>query len=359
MRNQAQHHGVVPSVEEVEPWPTDVDRFVRGLMSASFGLELADVHSYLLIEDPRLRELLEEAELALDGGDAKRSFDDSWTALAEARRDWRRQRARFGSRIAPPRLGPLADTVSKELQAGLESVEEFVEIAAFATDFGEFVWFAAQHEEGQHRTAPSLDDARRALVFTVTWVSRWETFSARFPEKRWESWTHQPTPTVESDHDRPLIIDVSEAEARMADRHAYSFQLANVPAPDESQLYHVSWDGPFYVAYEEIHHEATGSPLEEVRAFIAPGGRLSLEVPRDAEISGEELLAFARRQIECTDEKFRALLKGRADRADAERELAKPYESVIAWWESKASRSPRSGLSLRRMSRETARPKIR
>jgi hypothetical protein len=328
-RNQAHHHGVVPDADEVAGWVAEVERFVRSLVVAVHGRRLEDTHVADAVDDEELRELIAQAELHLEEGDAGSSFDASWDALEAARRRWQSQRARHGRTITPSPLTRTQDRLGKELREGIAALDEFVEISVFATDFGEYVWLTTQRRESFNRSGPEQEDARRALVFVLTWILRWETFNARFPEERWEAWWDQDAPTTGLRHLQPVVIDVRSVAATTM--HGYAgvmFQLADIP-PNDDEIYRHRWDTHFYSAFEDVQEEGLEGLPEEVRAFIAPRGELTVEFPSDVEVEPETLLEFVDRLINRTQERYEALIAAGKAKEARERELAEPYLELV------------------------------
>lgn len=80
LRNDVQHNGVIPSVEEVQKAINYAESFVRSVIKSAFDKEFDELMLADLIEDAEIRNLIKEAENAL----TENRFKDSITASAKA-----------------------------------------------------------------------------------------------------------------------------------------------------------------------------------------------------------------------------------------------------------------------------------
>ena len=178
-RNNVQHHGVLPREDHLPVWLTESDRYIGSLVTEVFHVALEDVHAADAVATEDLRVLLLEAELALAAGDTDTVLRRTDLALARASGEFRRQRHGSGLRTSVGDFGEF-----REIAKALDAINEFVDIAYFAADPGDGLWFKAL---GQRRfpsgTKPELSDAQRAFGFVLSWVLRWEAFVARQPQR--------------------------------------------------------------------------------------------------------------------------------------------------------------------------------
>jgi hypothetical protein len=353
-RNQAQHHGVVPDAEELTRWATEADRFVRSLVPACFGRPLQDLHTADAVDDEELRTLLQEAEKALEAGDAAASFEASWNALERARRRWRTQRERQG-RITPNAFTQPFDRLGGELRTSVARLDEYVEVSVFATDFGEYVWLSAQRREAAPTTE---EDGRRVLVFVLFWILRWESFNARFPEERWQLWwSEQRPPTAGLGYAH--VVEVS-LENERPERLGLRFQLADIPH-EQGDAYGERWDTQIHSAHHDLVQGEDFRLPSETHVSITPRGELTVSLPRDGEVDVDAIFGFVQRLIAMTQELYETRLAQREQALQKRKELAKPYrdvllklehpdvtvEGVVAWL---AAAEPRDGPTEDRIS---------
>ena len=207
-RNLVQHQGVLPAGREISGWAAHSQRFIESLVAAVFDVELRDVLVAETVERDEVRQLLVQAERALEQEDAANSFAASVTAFDTARQMWQGQRVEaLGSLMLPYTNtlfgGPETDPVS----ASLIRFEELFEIQTFAPDVAEYHWLVIRRREHSDQVATSLNDARRGFYFVVAWVLRWEAFSARHEERRYPDLPAPYEPPV-TGADAPVIYDV-------------------------------------------------------------------------------------------------------------------------------------------------------
>ena len=227
-RNQAQHAGALPDPDHMPAWGDDVQAFVRGLVKASFGVELDDVLLADAIEDSELRGLLAAAERALNAADAKKAFEYAVSALADARRRWRDQQADAYGYI-PTEMSLNVDP--RWLDSSGRG-EDYADVGVFAADLGEYHQLLATRRQAAHGQPINGMDARRALMFAFNWILRWQRFDAAYPRDRWLAhWQTLRPPTTE-DSAGPVIIEthvVGRRKLGTAEYDEITIAVANVP----------------------------------------------------------------------------------------------------------------------------------
>jgi hypothetical protein len=208
-RNQAQHHGTVADASNIPGWVAQAERFISSLVEAAFGIGLGSVLLAESVERESVRLQLVDAEKAIDQGDAAGAFAATVGAFDLAREWWRGQRLegldvlrlQYSGRHAP---GVETDPVNLSLLR----FEDLVEAQAFAPDIGEYHWLLARRREFEQQVEPTLETARRAFLFVLAWVLRWEAFAGRYEARRYPPPTpaYQP-PVTGSDH--PVIFETT------------------------------------------------------------------------------------------------------------------------------------------------------
>ncbi|GEL48478.1 hypothetical protein CHO01_35940 [Cellulomonas hominis] len=164
-RNSAQHAGQRPHPDDLGPWTTAVGAFVRDVVDTHLGLDLDRVALTDAVQDPRLREMLEQAAAALEGGSPAYSVGRSVTATVFALSSWtnlQNGRTSIQDLFANPR-GP---------GARMSAVEQRIELSTFAQDPAEVSWFTVLMND--FPSAMDRDDAERALAFATSWILGYE-----------------------------------------------------------------------------------------------------------------------------------------------------------------------------------------
>jgi hypothetical protein len=186
-RNQAQHHGTVSDAAYVPAWAAQAQRFIESLVEAAFGAELRDVLVAESVETEDVRLLLVESERALDQQDAAAAFAAAVTGFDAAREAWRGQRAEaIGQlRLQATGLGHLSGIETDPTNLSLLRFEDLLEMQPFAPDIAEYHWLVARRGEVDKGIAPTPEVARRAFLFALAWVLRWEAFAARYEARRY------------------------------------------------------------------------------------------------------------------------------------------------------------------------------
>jgi uncharacterized protein YggL (DUF469 family) len=207
-RNSAQHQGTVADASYIPSWSAQAQRFVDSLVEAAFGIELRTVLVAEAIETEDVRYFLVEAEKAIEQEDADTAFAAIVTGFAAARTAWEGQRAEaIGQlRLQATGLTHLTGVETDPINLALLRFEELLVVQPFAPDIAEYHWLAARQSEFEQKIAPSLDAARRALLFVIAWVLRWEAFAAGYEARRYPP-TPPPYEPPITGADHPVIHD--------------------------------------------------------------------------------------------------------------------------------------------------------
>lgn len=209
-RNQAQHHGTVVDASNMPGWVSQAQQFIDSLVVSAFEVELRTVLLADSVETEDVRLQLIDAEKALEQGDPTGTFSASIGAFDTARDAWRGQRVETVGqlRLQYSGLSHPGGIETDPTNLSLMRFEDLLEISPFAPDIGEYHWLLARRGEFEHEIAPSLDTARRAFLFVLAWVLRWEAFAARYEARRYPP----PTPAYEppvTGSDHPVIFDTA------------------------------------------------------------------------------------------------------------------------------------------------------
>jgi hypothetical protein len=194
-RNQAQHYGTVADASNMPTWAAQAQRFVVSLVVAAFGVQLGSVLLAETIEREDVRLQLVDAEKALDQQDTASAFAAAIGAFETAREAWRGQRVETVGqlRLQCSGLGALVGGVETDAtDLSLIRFEDLLEVQPFAPDIGEYHWLLARRGEFEQEIVPTLATARRAFLFVLAWVLRWEAFAARYESRR-SPHRHRPT----------------------------------------------------------------------------------------------------------------------------------------------------------------------
>jgi hypothetical protein len=184
-RNAAQHQGVLIAEGQLSTWAADAQRFVESLVAAVFKVELDEVLLAEAVAHPEIRVHLVDAETHLDAGDPSTSFASVINAFELGRRQWRGQREQgFGSLPLVASKYPMGDPLIDPVNRALVRTEEIAEVTPFSLDIAEYHWFVVRRAEHLDDFSCTEADAWRALRFVLTWILRWEAFSARFDDRR-------------------------------------------------------------------------------------------------------------------------------------------------------------------------------
>jgi hypothetical protein len=190
----------------------------------------------------------------------------------------------------------------------LDRVTDFVDIASFATDPGDGLWFRELTKWPNAPREIDVHDARRAFVFVLNWVLRWEAFEARRPPD--PDWGGDD---IDLDADAaPLqIATISHAPNKSWDREkiAFSVELADPP---------VGWSRFVSVA----QHELRATDEYDGIGLAQADNRCGFWIVLDRELSTSAMRTRIDRVIAATqralDNERSRLRKRRADLRAAE-----------------------------------------
>jgi hypothetical protein len=301
-----QHQGVLPSFDQLGRWAAETETFVRDLVSTVFGVDLRDASAASAVADTKLRELLHRADEQLEAGDAHGAFESASEALDEARRNWRARR--LGAAAEFPFSGIAKYHEFREIHSAISGVVEQLEIATFTSDMAEWLWL--RHERGRDGPPHTIEDARRALVFVITWVLRFESHAARFPAPRWDEWRASqvaPRTGLQGAGPRILHAELDESVRPHPEMAYWQFQIADLPTADDE----------FMTAVSVASSEGRDSP-ERVTMSLGLRGELRVAAPRD--LPADKMVAAVRHGLNRAAQIV-------ADRNARNRELAEEAEA--------------------------------
>jgi hypothetical protein len=202
-RNNLQHHGVLPDAQHVPIWASEVDRFIHSLVQAAFDDNLATVSAVDVVDADDLRRFLAEAETAITRGEFAVAVQTSKRAMDTAVEQFRLLRgkstfSRFGT---ASRLREF-----QKIDQALDSLEEFVDVAYLAPDPGE--WLSLTRIAGNARSTADVtqDQAQRAFSFALSWILRFESFAARYPER---SPFRRPEASLDQHYEAPQFAEIA------------------------------------------------------------------------------------------------------------------------------------------------------
>jgi hypothetical protein len=236
-RNGAQHAGVAPDVQQLVAWADAAIGFINSLCVAAFNTELKHIVLASAVRDPGLRALLTRAEGSV-ADDTRQSFSAAEQAFGIARARWRTQRNAAVPSTSPTYVEPVLASDESQMLGNLTeavaSLEDWLEVQPFAGNLSEYIWFRrVSRERASAGWVPDMDEARRALVFAVGWIVRWEIFTFGYPEERWREYRDGIEPPSHGDGSSVTITGgqtnmTLEAPGQPA-RNILYLQLANVP----------------------------------------------------------------------------------------------------------------------------------
>lgn len=254
-RNSAQHAGVAPDVQQLVAWADAAIGFINSLCVAAFNTQLKDIVLASAVRDPGLRALLTRAEGSV-ADDTRQSFSAAEQAFGIARACWRTQRNAAVPATSPTYVEPILASDQSlmigNLTEAVASLEDWLEVQPFAGNLSEYIWFRrVGRERALAGWVPDMGEARRALVFAVGWIVRWEIFTFGYPEERWRDYREGIEPPSHRDASSVTITGgqtnmTLEAPGQPA-RNLLYLQLANVPnrgrPPWEAVLQQAIGDG--------------------------------------------------------------------------------------------------------------------
>jgi hypothetical protein len=267
-RNSAQHEGVLPQASHLPIWSTEVERFVRSLIAAAFGVDLSDVSAADAVADDDLRQLLLDAEGLIEAEEYEAAIKSSNAAIVRALRDFRQRRGRSRTVTTPDPLGLGEVNTIKALNAAVENLESFLDIATLASDPGEWIWLQATHEVLGHTEEPvGREEAQRALVFALNWVLRYEVFKARYGDPRYVHGARGPNPWAT--YEKPRLVSVSY-HGSVNEPVMLQIGLSDVPP---------GWYGGLQTAITAVR--TAGDIPEGIQPLI--GGQLLMDAPEETD----------------------------------------------------------------------------
>ncbi|WP_448060430.1 hypothetical protein [Cellulomonas hominis] len=205
-RNSAQHEGLAPDRDQLAPWASAAGAFVRGLVEASFNMDLDRVALTDAIRDDDLRTGLEGAAAAIEDRLPGQSVLASGEVLTQADAQWRRLR------WAPHTVtSQQSEGVSRGLADALARLERQQRLAIFAQSSSEVDWFTGLAAERPEDV--DLDDAERALAFVVSWVLAFEAAKETWTPNR-RARADQSARLVRTGDGPAYIESVVQAEVR-------------------------------------------------------------------------------------------------------------------------------------------------
>jgi hypothetical protein len=356
-RNAVQHEGVLPDAEQIPDWYPEVEKLVRSLVAASFGVELSEVASADGVDDDERRELLKRAERALDDGDADTSFDASWDALSNAREEWQGRGGTWLSVRSPsgslagsifagvpsPPL-PSSRTFENDVRRAIANLNERLELSTFTAELDEWAWLRDRRQDD--RVPVTAEEAKRAFVFVLSWVLRMEAHIKTYPSDRAERWKQEQDAPRTGLPGGPHIrsMEASRPESFRPNRQRFVIQLTDLPEEH-------SEDGPDAIwAFREAAGKlGYASMSEPIQLHLGTRGQLHVDVERGTEpekiwVAVNKLIQEAPKELEAFAENQKREI--REDRAAVERYQADlsevPFEiesvEVMRPWGSTAPR---------------------
>jgi hypothetical protein len=308
VRNQVQHRGILPATDQVPRWLQETEDLIAFLVSASFGVELADVGSASSVADEQLSRTLGEAEKFLDAGEAKESMAGSWETLESARTLLRRRTGlRTGERPLASRLG---DRQGEEIRKQFQALSDQLEVSLFTAEPGEWMWFQQRYQDSQNGLSASVEDARRAFVFVLAWVLRVEGYIARHGPERWKQWQELRAPKTGLPGG-PHIEDAWHGR-KFPNEGAWEWGFQLTDLPDDFN--------PDFTWGIQAAQEASKDPLV-LYAYLDMTGKLFIRIPEEA--APEQVVEAARGLVV-------AAKKQMTDRAVADQQQLRDEEALIA-----------------------------
>ncbi len=202
-RNGAQHAGVAPDVQQLVAWADAAVGFINSLCVAAFNTEMKKMVLASAVRDPELRARLTKAEGSVEA-DTRQSLSASEEAFEIARARWRTQRNAAVPSTSPTYIEPILASDESQttgnLAEAVASLEDWLEVQPFAANLSEYIWFRrVGRERPSSGWVPDTDEARRALVFAVGWIVRWEIFTFGYPEERCQDYRDGVEPPTHGD----------------------------------------------------------------------------------------------------------------------------------------------------------------
>jgi hypothetical protein len=303
-RNNVQHAGVLPDADHLPIWAAEAERFIRALVATVFRCDLTEIYASSAVTDDSLRELLATAERALADEDAPRALEHAWGALESARSRWSSQR-------------PQGFTASG--RRAQEVVDEYLDAGTFGADPAEY--FALKRRADTDLVDQAdLDLARRAVVFALAWILRWEAFNAAYPPLEPVPWRlRQQAPVTGAEGSRPVPVGVELYDPPLPGASvAFRIQLADLPSEGE-----VEWIDLFHDAMRAVRE----THRELVLAQIDRHGEVLLHIA--GAVDGRAVESLMGSLTDKTQELYERRVEERRVRAARAAEVATPYQAAF------------------------------
>ncbi len=324
-RNEAQHSAVAPDPAHMPDWLDAAWAFIDSLCLAVFGRALDEIVLADAVRDSSLHDQLRRSEEAL-ATDPLVAFTLAVAAFREAREKWRAQR-KPQQQIGSPLGGYLRlPDATSDIRGQLQDLDDFLEVQMFANDAGEYIWLRRTREEHELvGWAPTVVEARRALLFASSWIVRWEIFDRGYPVARWEAHRASIHPPETHGGAKPEIqwaqtVLLDEAPGRPARCVVYA-QLANVP--DRGR-------GPWPPILQRAVADAAGEADAEARildAYWHYSGLLQLEA--DLGCDPNAVADIMLRAVEVAYERYVAQVIEKERRELQRQQVEKDFRDVI------------------------------
>jgi hypothetical protein len=301
-------------------WAADAQRFVEELVAIAFDVDLRSVLLAESVEHEDVRLQLTEAEKALEQEDAVGALAATLGAFDAARDAWRPQRLEGVGplRLQYSGLNALGGIDIDPTNVSLNRFEDLSEVQPFAPDIGEYHWLLARRGEfEEHKLRPEYATAKRAFLFALAWVLRWEAFAARYESRRYPTAgpAYEPPVTgaaspsvhdisVETQHHIGSWLDMPTLENV---RYLIRVTLADLPT-DERVLWSAQVADVLNEAASARGFEHVGAANVGVDGIIRFHGVSS-------DVTGHEIRSWVESAIEEGGRRYRQKLAERRDRA--------------------------------------------
>ena len=285
LRNDAQHHQIPPDHQTLVRWSASVQRFVQAVVELTFDTELALVTLAQSIADPELRAAFARAEERAVSGEPVEAVSALSDAFNKARLKWADEH-RDATRFSRPHLDRDDLGIRAAIDRATEPLEDMLSVAPFVLDLGEYVWWQGLADSVRiDASVPvSHEDARRALVFVLTWIQRWEAFSATYMRDRLGKRQRQVPPPSDLPDGTPKLLRrckyrfLVHRDRRPNQQPELRLMMTLMYAAgqhgDDSGL---EWDQYMNEALA-AHTQQKGCPWESARAWA---GELTVQVAPD------------------------------------------------------------------------------
>ncbi len=193
-RNRVQHHGTIPSPQDLERQRFRATDFISSLASSFFGRQLSELSRAMLVQDKEVRRAIEAAEQSLANGHLASAVEQLSIALEVARiafrlgqpSDSRKSLSIYDVRNA------MTEVSSRLLVRRSERVEDRLEALSLGAQASDYVWFQGRFPRAyrtlasdQWKTSPRPNHAEirftreeviRGLDFVTTVALHWQQF---------------------------------------------------------------------------------------------------------------------------------------------------------------------------------------